>query len=224
MSLRRFSRVGQLSERQRVMPLFPLEQVVLFPGMSLPLRIFEERYKVMIGAGHVTDQLFGVVLIRSGQEVGEPAVPHQVGCTARMLRVDRIPDGRMNILTIGEQRFRLIGQARVMPEGYLVGDVELLTDQPPAALGDHLLADIRREFTRYQQAVLGLTGRMDPASAPDLPPDPVRLSYRIAATLYVDAPERQRLLETDDVSARLQNELALLRREMPKSIGPFSLN
>src|SRR5215472_17731194 len=100
-------------ETQRVVPLFPLEQVVLFPGMSLPLRIFEERYKVMIGACQVTDQLFGVVLIRSGREVGEPAVPERVGCTARMLRVERIPDGQMHILTVGEQRFRLIGRARV---------------------------------------------------------------------------------------------------------------
>src|SRR5579864_9042638 len=92
---------------QRVLPLFPLEQVVLFPGMSLPLRIFEERYKVMIGACQVTDQLFGVVLIKTGSEVGEPAEPERIGCTARMMRVDRLPDGRMHILTIGEQRFEL---------------------------------------------------------------------------------------------------------------------
>src|SRR5579859_3037980 len=116
-------------ETQRVMPLFPLEQVVLFPGMSLPLRIFEERYKVMIGACQVTDQVFGVVLIHSGREVGEPAEPEPVGCTARMVRVDRIPDGRMHILTIGEQRFRLLGHARAMAEGYLVGDVQLLSDE-----------------------------------------------------------------------------------------------
>src|ERR1700680_2611612 len=110
----------------RVLPLFPLDQVVLYPGMSLPLRIFEERYKVMIGACHVTDQLFGVLLIRSGKEVGAPATPERVGCTARMLRVDRMPDGQMTILTVGEQRFRLTNPARVMPEGYLVGDVQRL--------------------------------------------------------------------------------------------------
>jgi Lon protease-like protein len=211
-------------ERKRVLPLFPLEQVVLFPGMSLPLRIFEERYKVMIGACQVTDQLFGVVLIRSGREVGDPAEPEPIGCTARMVRVDRIPDGQMHILTIGEQRFRLIGQARVMPEGYLVGDVELLPDGPAGAVESKLVASVTQEFTRYQQAILGLTGRTDPVSAPELPSDPVRLSYRIAATLFVEPQERQRLLETDDVVGRLQQELALLKREMPKSIGPFSLN
>lgn len=211
-------------ETQRVLPLFPLEQVVLFPGMSLPLRIFEERYKVMIGACQVTDQLFGVVLIRSGREVGDPAEPEHVGCTARMVRVDRIPDGQMHIMTIGEQRFRMLGQARVMPEGYLVGDVTLLPEPAAAAVESGLVQSVTQEFTRYQQAIMGLTGRADPVSAPELPSDPVRLSYRIAATLFVDPHERQRLLETDDVVSRLQQELVLLKREMPKTIGPFSLN
>jgi hypothetical protein len=192
--------------------------------MSLPLRIFEERYKVMIGACQVTDQLFGVVLIRSGREVGDPAEPEQVGCTARMVRVDRIPDGRMHILTVGEQRFRLMGPARVMPEGYLVGDVEMLAEAVTTAVDAELVSGITREFTRYQQAILALTGRGDAASAPELPTDPVRLSYRVAATLYVDPRERQRLLEIDDVSQRLRQELALLKREMPRTIGPFSLN
>ncbi|MBV9581624.1 MAG: LON peptidase substrate-binding domain-containing protein [Chloroflexi bacterium] len=212
-----------MSETQRVLPLFPLEQVVLFPGMSLPLRIFEERYKFMIGACQVTDQLFGVVLIHSGSEVGDPAEPEQVGCTARMVRVDRIPDGRMNILTMGEQRFRLIGPSRVMPEGYLVGDVHMLAEPTEPPVESALVTSITQEFTRYQQAILGLTGR-DPANAPELPGDPVRLSYRVASALYVDSRERQRLLEIDDVTQRLQQELVLLKREMPRTIGPFSLN
>jgi Lon protease-like protein len=208
---------------ERVLPLFPLERVVLFPGMSLPLRIFEERYKVMIGACQVTDQLFGVVLIRIGQEVGDPAEPEQVGCIARMVRVDRIPNGRMHILTVGEQRFRMLGPARVMPEGYLVGDVQILEEEA-GSVEAKLLANVRQEFTRYQQAVLGLTGRMDPLPAAELPSDPVRLSYRIASTLFVDPHDRQRLLETEDAASRLQQELVLLKREMPKTIGPFSLN
>jgi Lon protease-like protein len=212
------------SETQRVLPLFPLEQVVLFPGMALPLRIFEERYKVMIGACQVTDQLFGVVLIRSGREVGAPAEPEPVGCTARLVRVDRIPDGRMHILTVGEHRFRLASAARVMPEGYLVADVHILGEPTTVAVEPGLVTAVKQEFTRYQQAIIGLTGRGDPIGVPDLPADPVRLSYRVAATLYVAPRERQRLLEADDVAERLQQELVLLKREMPKTIGPFSLN
>jgi Lon protease-like protein len=213
-----------MTESQRVLPLFPLEQVVLFPGMSLPLRIFEERYKVMIGACQVTDQLFGVLLIRAGREVGEPADPEQVGCTARMTRIDRLPDGQMHILTVGEQRFRLNGPPRVMPEGYLIGDVQLIADQGHAPVAAELVTNVTQEFSRYQQATLALTGRIQPIGQVELPRDPVRLSYRVASTLYVDARERQRLLETDDVASRLQRELTLLKQAMPRTIGPFSLN
>jgi Lon protease-like protein len=215
-----------MTETERVLPLFPLEQVVLYPGMSLPLRIFEERYKVMIGACQVTDQLFGVLLIRRGTEVGEPAVPERVGCTARMLRVDRLPDGQMTILNVGEQRFRLLGPPRVMPEGYLVGDVRVLADSTGAAVPAELLASVREEFGKYQSATLEMSGRRKD-SAPEPEADPLRLSYRIAATLHVHPRERQQLLEIDDIAARLQEELTLLRREnrpAQSTIGPFSVN
>jgi Lon protease-like protein len=192
--------------------------------MALPLRIFEERYKVMIGACQVTDQLFGVVLIRSGSEVGRPAEPQKVGCTARVLRVDRLPEGQMHILTVGEQRFRLIGPARAMPEGYLIGDVQLIEDERVAEVPSELLAGVSRDFARYQQATLALTGRTAPAKPAGVPTDPLRLSYSVASTLYVPAHERQHLLELDDVAARLEEERALLKREMPRTIGPFSLN
>jgi ATP-dependent Lon protease len=100
----------------------------------------------------------------------------------------------------------------------------LLSETSADSVDAALLTNVTNEFTRYQQAILGLTGRGDPVRTPELPKDPVRLSYRVAATLLVDARERQRLLETDDVSRRLQQELVLLKREMPKTIGPFSLN
>src|SRR5215216_579982 len=142
-----------MADAERLLPLFPLEQVVLFPGMSLPLRIFEERYKVMIGACQVTDQLFGVLLIRRGREVGAPAEPQRVGCTARMMRIDRLPDGQMNILSIGEQRFRLLGRARPMPEGYLVGNVQLLEDRSHEPVGSELVAGVCDQFGKYRTAL-----------------------------------------------------------------------
>jgi Lon protease-like protein len=215
-----------MTDAERVLPLFPLDQVVLYPGMALPLRIFEERYKVMIGACQVTDQLFGVLLIRSGSEVGAPAEPERVGCTARMQRIERLPDGQMLILTVGEQRFRLIGPARVTPEGYLVGDARLLSDPlPPTPIPAELVSSVTAEFGKYQAAALANTTPNAPAAKPDLPADPVRLSYRVAATLQVHPRERQHLLEIDDVARRLQDELSMLRREnRPFSIGPFSRN
>jgi Lon protease-like protein len=216
-----------MSDMERELPLFPLEQVVLFPGMPLPLRVFEERYKVMIGACQVTDQVFGVLLIRSGREVGEPAVPERVGCTARMLRIDRLPDGQMNILTVGEQRFRMLGAARAMPEGYLVGDVRLLPEAASTDVAGELVTSVADEFQKYETAVLARSGRSRDQAAPELPRDPTRLSYRVGATLHVHPRERQQLLELDDVAARLQAELMLLKREnrpAPKNIGPFSMN
>jgi Lon protease-like protein len=215
-----------MTESERVLPLFPLEQVVLFPGMSLPLRIFEERYKFMIGACQVTDQLFGVLLIRSGSEVGAPAQPERVGCTARMVRVDRLPDGRMTILTIGETRFRLLGPARIMPEGYLVGDVRHMPDTAEVVAPD-LVAGVAEEFRKYQAGAHAMSGSTETGSPPELPKDPGRLSYQVAASLHIHPRERQQLLEMDDVASRLQHELSLLKREnrpAANTIGPFSIN
>jgi Lon protease-like protein len=215
-----------VSEADRELPLFPLEQVVLFPGVSLPLRIFEERYKVMIGSCQVTDQVFGVLLIRSGQEVGVPAVPERVGCTARLVRVDRLPDGRMNILSVGEHRFRLLGPARVTAESYLVGDVRFLPEQA-RSVAPELVRALTQEFAQYQTAVLSMTQRQSPQPLSELPSDPLALSYHVGAGLHVHPRERQQLLQIDDVVARLEQELKLLKRENrppAASIGPFSRN
>jgi uncharacterized protein len=211
---------------ERELPLFPLEQVVLFPGMPLPLRIFEERYKVMIAACQVTDQTFGVLLIRSGREVGPAAVPERVGCTARMVRIDRLPDGQMHILTVGEHRFRLRGAPRLAPEGYLLGEVEIVVDELADVPGE-LASDVTREFQKYRAAALKLAGRQQSSDAFQVETDPVRLSYQVAASLQVHPRERQHLLGLDDAVARLQRELAMLRRENrppPATIGPFSVN
>jgi Lon protease-like protein len=81
-------------------PLFPLN-TVLFPGMPLPLHIFEDRYKGMINQSIQEATPFGVVLIREGAEVGDTAIPYDVGTSAFVTQVERLPDGRMNINTVG---------------------------------------------------------------------------------------------------------------------------
>jgi ATP-dependent Lon protease len=212
---------------ERELPLFPLEQVVLFPGMPLPLHVFEPRYRVMIGECQVKDDVFGVLLIRSGREVGEPAEPERVGCTARLLRVDRQPDGRMNILTVGEHRFRLQERPRLASEGYLVARAAITDAEITSAVPPSLLAEVAEQFQRYQAAALKLAGRKESEPPADLPTDALRLSFWVAATLHIHARERQHLLEMDDVEARLRQELTLLRREnepAKKTIGPFSMN
>ena len=194
--------------------------------MPLPLRIFEERYKVMIGACQVTDQLFGVVLIRSGREVGAPAEPERIGCTARMQRVQRLPDGQMFILTFGEQRFRLVEPARAMPEGYLVGDVELLPDPAASRVEPELVASVVEQFEKYRAAGLNRLGQSD-RKLPEVPGEPGALSYQVGAALQLEARELQPLLELDDVAERLRQELVLLQREnrlAAQTIGPFSMN
>src|SRR5215208_1222282 len=96
----------------------------------------------MISSCQVTDQLFGVALIKSGSEVGARAEPERVGCTARMPRAARMPDGQLFILTVGAQRFRLLAPARAMPEGYPVGDGEIVDDEPALVVGADLLASV----------------------------------------------------------------------------------
>ena len=103
------------------LPLFPLN-TVLFPGMVLPLHIFEERYKLMVNRCLEEELPFGVLLIREGREVGEQAVPHEVGTTTVIAGATRLDGGQLNIVTIGHERFRLRSIRYDQP--YLVGDAE----------------------------------------------------------------------------------------------------
>src|SRR5579871_1485068 len=111
------------------LPLFPLH-TVLFPQFTLQLHIFEARYKAMISSCIERNAPFGVVLIREGQETGPVAVPHDVGCMARILDFKQLEDGRLHLLAVGERRFRLL-EYRETELAYLVGQVETLEDIPP---------------------------------------------------------------------------------------------
>ena len=107
------------------LPLFPLN-LVLFPGMDLPLHIFEERYRNMIGECLENDTPFGVVLIKEGPEVGAPAEPERIGTSTRILRSEILDQGRMNIMTKGQQRFEIEEIVQRVP--HVVGLVRYLVD------------------------------------------------------------------------------------------------
>jgi len=108
----------------RELPVFPLPEVVLFPGSPLPLHIFEYRYRMMMASVLETDKRFGV-LMWNPQE-GRPAT---VGCCAEILRYERLPDGRMMILTVGQQRFQVLKYRREKP--FRVALVEWIEDESP---------------------------------------------------------------------------------------------
>jgi len=196
------------------LPLYPLGSV-LFPGVVLPLHIFEPRYRKM-----VTDlrelpegesRQFGVVAIRDGREVGAQSVEsvYDIGCTARISALEAHDDGRYSLVTTGVQRFRLLD---VDASGvYLVGEVEYL-EEASDARAEALKTSSTALLLGYQRALAGLRG-VRTGSIPELPDDPTVLSYLIAAAMVLDLRDKQRLLATPDTASRLQKEQALLRRE-----------
>ncbi len=187
-------------------PLFPLN-LVLFPGMPLPLHIFEERYKAMIGECMRNNAPFGVSLIRSGQEVGAPADPVQTGTTARVLRSQMLEEGRMNIVTKGERRFEIIEITRQEPH---VAALVKLLDEPVGDGFAGVSTELTDEFARLMRSLVSLTGGY--TSQVNVPDDPVELSYMIAANLDSPIPVRQQLLEVYTAADRLNRLLPLLKR------------
>jgi uncharacterized protein len=158
----------------RDLPLFPLN-VVLFPGMALPLHVFEPRYREMIGRCLESDEGFGVVLIQEGQEVGEPAVPFEVGTVAQIASVERLPDGRMNLVTVGTRRFRCVEHLQIVP--HRVARVQWLDDeQPPSADCTALATEVRGAVEEYLHAVYTLADQ--PRRGIEFPDDPVALSFQ----------------------------------------------
>jgi uncharacterized protein len=195
------------------MPLFPLG-TVLFPGLVLPLHIFEERYRQLVRdlLDGPEPQEFGVIAIRKGRETGVDGVSalHEIGCTARLRRATQRDDGRFELVTVGTQRFRLLGLDHSRP--YLQGEIELLTeetgDEAAAALA---VQAVQRSFREYLDALAARGAAR--INVPELPDEPVLLSYLVAASMIVDLGDRQVLLAEPDAAVRLAAERALLARE-----------
>jgi uncharacterized protein len=208
------------------LPLFPLG-TVLFPGLVLPLHIFEDRYRQLVadlldGPG---PRQFGVIAIKQGRETGIDGVSalYEIGCTATLRRAELLPDGRYDLVTVGRQRFRLIRLQDGAP--YPRGEVELLPDeqpdgQPGGQRGGQrggqpvaaAVAAVQRAFRAYLDLLAERGGAH--VSIPDLPAEPVLLSYLVAAAIVVDLPVKQRLLDEPDAIRRLSSERVLLETEM----------
>ncbi|MET7602199.1 LON peptidase substrate-binding domain-containing protein [Streptomyces avermitilis] len=218
------------------LPLFPLNSV-LFPGLVLPLNVFEERYRALMRDLLKTPEdeprRFAVVAIRDGHEVapsapGMPdptAVPergpaagfgddpvkafHSVGCIADAATVRERADGGFEVLATGTTRVKLLSVDASGP--YLTAELEELPEDPGDGAGA-LAEGVLRAFRQYQKRLAGARERSLTTSA-DLPDEPSVVSYLVAAAVMLDTPAKQRLLQAPDTASRLREELKLLRTE-----------
>jgi Lon protease-like protein len=192
------------------LPIFPLG-AVLFPGLVLPLRVFEERYRLLMSdllAGEEPHR-FGVVSIELGHEVGPGAARRlaAVGCTAEVRDVQE-EDGRYEVVTTGGTRFRVENVDDSL--AYLCADVTMLPEEDgPGA--ENAVAPVTSMFRRYCERLVGHGAEV--ANLDELPADPLSLSYLVAASLVLDRSDKQRLLQAEHAAARLRLEYELLRRE-----------
>lgn len=193
------------------LPLFPLKNVVLFPGMVLPLHIFEPRYREMINRCIDEKLQFGVVLIDEGQEVGATAKPHKVGTAARVARVERHEDGRMDITVVGTQRFSVV-EFDSESHSYLSAQVRHF---PAVNGGTKLAADlaqkVRPRIVEYVELLSEASNQK--LQLDRLPEDPTTLAFLVAIALQVGNADKQRLLEAAGVPEMLAIEAHLLSRE-----------
>jgi uncharacterized protein len=196
------------------LPLFPLG-TVLYPGLLLPLNIFEERYRQLVHdlLEGPEPRRFGVIAIRKGRETGVDGISalHEIGCTATLREVTEQDDGRFHLVTVGTQRFRLASLDGSRP--YLQGEVELLEEEVGDEAAAGLAAQaVQRGFRGYVEALASRKGVE--VSVPELPGEPLLLSYLVAASMILDLPVRQQLLAEPDAERRLGAERALLAREI----------
>jgi Lon protease-like protein len=185
---------------------------VLLPGLVLPIHVFEPRYRVLIQALMAlppgATRQFGVLANRTRFEPTQhPAGQHYlVGCTAQLREVTPYSDGRFDIVTVGEHRFRVVDTPTPGPASYPTAAVEFMVETGGAPDLDELAGAVGRQFAVYRQMI-----GVDLADPPE---DPKVLSYLIAAAMVLDVPQRQRLLEIQHTADRLRAELELLRSEI----------
>lgn len=195
------------------LPMFPLN-AVLFPGVSMPLRVFEDRYRAMVHhllrVPDPVDRVFGSVGIREGYEVGEHGSQSlfKIGCRVKLTEVEGHPDGSFDIVAVGLERIQLerLDTSGTFPVGHVIDRPE-----PPIHVPVEIVERARATFAAYRVA-LDLI-RVDPYPV-DLPRDPSYLSWMLAALAPLPLHERQALLEAEDAALRLAMVTDLLRAEL----------
>jgi Lon protease-like protein len=193
--------------------MFPLN-AVLFPGVSMPLRVFEDRYRALVH--HLlriedpAERVFGSVGIREGYEVGDHGAQSlfRVGVRLQLTEVEAHPDGTFDVVAVGRDRIQL---DRLNPgDTFPVGEVRELPESP-GAVEPHVVEAARATFAAYRMVLREFAA--DPFQG-ELPQDPTFLSWTLAACTPLPMAERQQLLEADDAGERLILVTDLLRTEL----------
>jgi Lon protease-like protein len=196
-------------ERQYTLPLFPLN-TVLFPGMPLPLHVFEERYRLMVSECLDRRQPFGVALIKKGKEVGGEAIPHRVGTSAIITSVTERSDGELDVVTVGYQRFKILSFSYDQP--YPRGIVESLPPVDEDSEEAHIQAALLRPRLREYIQVLGELTETE-VELDQMPEKPVLLAFLTAILLQVPRADKQSLLAAETIPEMLARENLFLVRE-----------
>lgn len=192
------------------LPIMPLN-AVLFPGAPTTLYLHEARYRKMLADCLAGEGYLGVALLRAGKEVGGPAIPYDVGTLAHIVEATHLPDGSSMVLAQGGLRFRIDTILATVP--IVRADVVLLEEDAEITAEDEALLVSAREHLK-ELIRLVLTAMGAEGVEPDIPHDPVQLSYAIAANLQAPLHLQQEMLEATSLTRRLELALPLLSREV----------
>ena len=207
-------------EAQKI-PLFPLS-TVLFPGGTIPLQIFEDRYHSMVQDCLDTDSKFGIVLIKEGQEVGGNAVPHKVGTLARINKRRKLPQNRLYLTAVGETRFNII--ELIQDKAYLEGLVEIHNPPPAEDIEEQSLKEAQTAAFRHLKAIVSMNGGWVKKAQTPLPTDPDQLSFFLAQLIQGSNKVRQTILEEASIKKRIEIALFHLQTESKNIFSTLNID
>ncbi|MBI3590022.1 MAG: LON peptidase substrate-binding domain-containing protein [Candidatus Melainabacteria bacterium] len=191
-----------------IISLFPLPEIVLFPGMNLPIHIFEERYKKMISGCLETTKVFGVVLAKG-------SMCAEIGTTAEIIDVEKLEDGKMNIFTEGKSRFKIVDF--ISEEPYYIANVQIYEDTESEI--DTNLKKTFKEIRKLSSEALNifdLVSEQELSKKLKLPKEPNELLFSIAANLTCSHESKQAILEDRSIKQRATKVLSLLKEEIQR--------
>ena len=193
--------------------IFPLSNVVLFPGVAVPLHAFEPRYRQLVAHALAGNHEIGMVAVppaHADQMGGDPPVS-QIGCAGSIEQARELPDGRYDVVLHGTRRFRILDEP-ARPSGQLYRTVRVAALSDPTAARE-ITDPLRRTLADLLRALLGASASARLAGRPDSLfhiEDPAAFGNAVCQLLDLPVAEKQRLLEADGCVPRLTLLIRLL--------------